>query len=366
MDEAKWAWLCLHRAFADYPRLFRVVRERFPSPADALKAPPAELRSLGLDEERIERLTSPRRQAEAHKEFDRLQKKGYSLVTFEDVEYPVGLREIFDPPAVLICWGGADGLQGPAVAIVGTRNPSPYGRAFAERLAEDLASGGIVVVSGLALGIDAYAHWGALKGGRTVAVLGSGLENIYPRHNRKLAAKIAASGAVVSEFPLDAEPFAGHFPQRNRIISGLSLAVVVVEAAEQSGSLITARLALEQNREVMAVPGNVTSELSRGTNRLIKEGAKLVESWVDVAEDLPSPLREILLARKQGGTPPLPLLTDEEAALYGMLRPDEVVHIDLLHEKSGRPVTELATLLLNLEIKGLIVQRPGTYYQRRM
>jgi DNA processing protein len=236
----------------------------------------------------------------------------------------------------------------------------------AERLAEDLASRGVVVVSGLAVGIDSSAHWGALKGGRTVAVLGSGLESLYPKENRKLMEKITERGAVVSEFPLGTEPFAGNFPRRNRIISGLAQAVVVVEAAEKSGSLITSGFALDQGRDVMAVPGNVTSDVSRGTNRLIKEGAKLIEDWEDIAEELPSPLREKLLAQKEGETQPLPLLNDEEAAVYKLMKTDELIHIDELLEQSSLSVSELLVLLLNLEIKGLITQSPGKCYQRRM
>ena len=292
--------------------------------------------------------------------------KGYSLLTFEDGEYPACLREIGDPPCVLYYAGCAEVLQGPAVAIVGTRRPSPYGRAVAERLAEDLASRGVVVVSGLAVGIDSSAHWGALKGGQTVAVLGSGLESLYPKENRKLMEKITERGAVVSEFPLGTEPFAGNFPRRNRIISGLAQAVVVVEAAEKSGSLITSGFALDQGRDVMAVPGNVTSDVSRGTNRLIKEGAKLIEDWEDIAEELPSPLCEKLLAQKEGETQPLPLLNDEEAAVYKLLKTDEFIHIDELLERSSLSVSELLVLLLNLEIKGLITQSPGKCYQRRM
>jgi DNA processing protein len=178
--------------------------------------------------------------------------------------------------------------------------------------------------------------------------------------------KITERGAVVSEFPLGTEPFAGNFPRRNRIISGLAQAVVVVEAAEKSGSLITSGFALDQGRDVMAVPGNVTSDVSRGTNRLIKEGAKLIEDWEDIAEELPSPLREKLLAQKEGETQPLPLLNDEEAAVYKLMKTDELIHIDELLEQSSLSVSELLVLLLNLEIKGLITQSPGKCYQRRM
>ncbi|MCX6564549.1 MAG: DNA-processing protein DprA [Candidatus Aminicenantes bacterium] len=366
MDERRLSWLALNLALWDNLKLLQKVLSRFPSPREAFRAPEAELTSLGFDADRAERLRSPAFMERAHKEFDRLQQKGYSLVTFGDTEYPADLKEIFDPPCVLYVQGRAEVLQGPAVAIVGTRKPSPYGRAVAERLAEDLSSRGVVVVSGLALGIDSAAHWGALKGGRTVAVLGSGLDNIYPRVNRKLVDKLAERGAALSEFPLDTDPFAANFPRRNRIISGLARAVVVVEAAERSGSLITAGFALDQGREVMAVPGNVTSDMSRGSNGLIKKGAKLVESWEDVAEELGSPLRETLLAQKEGETRPLPLMTDSEAAVYHWLKPDELTHIDELVEKGSLSASELLVLLLALEIKGLVRQSPGMNYQRRI
>jgi DNA processing protein len=344
--------------------LLKRLLDRFPDPVEALAAPILELRTLGFDEDRAAELGSPGLRDRAEKEFDRVVEKGYSLLTFGDVEYPSLLGEIFDPPCVLYCAGRRDALEGPAVAVVGSRHPTPYGRAVAARLAEDLASRGLVIVSGLAVGIDTAGHEGALKGGRTVAVLGSGLENMYPRENRKLFGAIVEAGAVVSEFPLDTDPFAGNFPRRNRVISGLSRAVIVVEAARRSGSLISARMALDQDREVMAVPGNVTSEMSRGTHWLLKAGAKLVEDWEDVAEELPSPLREALLATRKGETRPLPLLTEEEAAVLARLKPDEPVSVDALVEESGRTVSELLGTLLALEIKGVATQRPGKLYLR--
>ena len=366
VDDRRISWLALNLALWDSLKLLRTVLERFPHPSEALAASPAELAGMGFDPLHAARLASPGLRDEAHKEFDRLKKKGYSLVTFEDSDYPVYLKEIFDPPLVLACAGRTEALQGPAVAIVGSRTPTPYGRAVAERLAADLASRGIVIVSGLALGIDAIAHWGALGGGRTVAVLGSGFDEVYPKQNRRLMDKIAESGAAVPEFPLDIEPFQGNFPRRNRIISGLVQAVVVVEAAAKSGSLITAQFALEQGREVMAVPGPVTSDLSRGTNALIKGGAKLVGGWEDVAEELPSPLRESLLAQRPGETQPLPLLTEEEAAVFALLKPDAPTSIDDLTEACGRSVSELLVVLLNLELKGAATATAGRQYLRRL
>ncbi len=364
--EERLSWLAFNLALAEWPALARAVLDRYPTPDDAFAAPLIELRALGFDDDLAGRFLSPGLRDQAQKEFDRLGKNGYSLLTFADIEYPIFLKEVFDPPYVLYCAGRTEALQGPAIAIVGTRRPSPYGRAVAERLAEDLASRGLTIVSGMARGIDAIAHGGALKGGRTIAVLGSGLMNVYPPENRRLFARIAESGAVVTEFPLDAGPLGFHFPLRNRVISGLALGVVVVEAADKSGSLITAGLALEQNREVMAVPGNVTSALSRGAHWLIKKGAALVEGWEDVAEALPSPFREAVLAERPGETRPLPLLSEEEAAVLGRLAPDEAVSIDELTERCGRTVSELLALLLSLEIKGAVKAAPGKRYLRSL
>jgi len=359
-------WVALNLVLSDYLKLAQRVVEKFPALDEIFRTPWPQLVSLGLDEEKARKIASSKILDQAQKEIDRLQKKGYSLLLLEDEKYPGFLRETFDPPFVLYCAGKVEALQGPAVSIVGTRNSSPYGRAVAERLAEDLSSRGVVIVSGLARGIDSAAHWGALKGGETVAVLGSGLENIYPKENRKLFEKIVKEGTVISEFPLEAKPWASHFPLRNRIISGLSYALVVVEGSRHSGSLISARLALEQNREVMAVPGNVTSELSQGTNWLIQNGAKLVETWEDVAEELPSPLREKLLTQKEEKSGELPLLSPEEAKIFELLHGDALIHIDELWDKCEFSISELLAVLLDLEIKGFVVQRPGKYFQRRM
>jgi DNA processing protein len=223
-----------------------------------------------------------------------------------------------------------------------------------------------VVVSGLARGIDSIAHWGALGSGRTVAVLGSGLDDVYPPENKGLYRKIAESGTVITEFPPRMPPFGFHFPLRNRIISGLSLATLVVEATRQSGSLITARLALEQNREVMAVPGNLTSGLSRGANWLIKSGAKLVETWEDVVEELPLPLRESLLAPKAREKRTVPAMSPEERKVFDCLSAEALIHIDELVEAADASVSEMLGLLLSLELKGLVRQVPGKYFQRSL
>jgi DNA processing protein len=340
---------------------------RFPSVEDVFRAERADFEGLRLEKEAVEAIVGGRALALAGREVEKIGRKAYTLLTLEDPGYPGYLREIFDPPFVLFCEGDVEVLRNPAVAVVGARRPTPYGRAVAEKLAEELADRGCVVASGLALGIDACAHRGALRQGRTIAVLGSGLDVPYPRENRGLAREISERGAVVTEYPLETPPLAEHFPVRNRIISGLAIGLVVVEAARRSGSLITAKLALSQDREVMAVPGNVTSELSHGTNDLIRDGAKLVESWKDVAEALPSPWRENLLARRDEKEENSPdSLSREERRLVSELPVDAALPIDELAERTGLSVSSLLALLLGLELKGAVVQHPGKQFQRRM
>lgn len=365
VERNKRYWVALNLVLAEKLRAAKKIVDHFPRIADAFEASSQDLVALGVEETDARRIASSDILDQASREIEKLEKKKFLILTLEDKEYPDYLREIFDPPFVLYCAGKVKALKGPAVSIVGARKPSPYGRAVAMRLAQDLASRGIVIVSGLAWGIDSIAHLGALKGGRTVAVLGSGLENIYPRENRRLFDRIVEQGAVVSEFPLKSPPLGFHFPTRNRIISGLSLGVVVVEATKKSGSLISARLALEQNREVMAVPGYVTSELSQGTNWLIKSGAKLVESWEDVAEELPSPLKEQILSQKKEKKGKLPSMSPQEKKLFEFLKPDSLTHIDELLEKNDFSVSEVLSVLLSLELKGLVSQSPGKYFQRR-
>jgi DNA processing protein len=341
--------------------------ERFGTARAIFEARAPDLRCLRLSDEAFQAVVSRRALAAAEAELEKIRRMAYTLLTFEDPGYPRDLREIFDPPPVLYCAGRAEVLDEPAVAVVGSRRPTPYGRAIAEKLAGDLASRGCVIVSGLAVGIDACAHWGALRQGRTIAVLGSGLDVFYPKVNRGLAEKIMERGAVLSEFPLGTKPLQKNFPVRNRIISGLSLGLVVVEAAERSGSLISAGFALDQGRQVMAVPGNVTSELSRGANGLVKAGARLVESWEDVADELPSPWREKLLAQRQEKVDNSPdSLSEDESRLMKELPTDDAVHVDDLAERTNLPVSGLLALLLGLELRGLVVQHPGKLFQRSL
>jgi DNA processing protein len=333
---------------------------------DVFRCSKSDLLSSGLEKEIANALTSPDLLDRACREIDRLEKTGFSVLAIQDELYPECLRETFDPPLVLYYAGKIATLSKPAISIVGARKPTPYGRAVAEKLAHDLSAKGLVVVSGLASGIDSISHWGALKGGQTIAVLGSGLERIYPKESKPLFEKIIENGLVLSEYSLKAPPLKYHFPNRNRIISGLSIGVIVVEGTKKSGSLITARLALEENREVMAVPGNITSELSRGTNWLIKDGAKLVNDWKDVVEEFPSPLREKLLSNEKKERKEFPSLGKEEKKIYDLLFPDKLTSVDELVERSNLSVSEVLSVLLNLEIKDLVAQRPGKCYQRKL
>ena len=293
------------------------------------------------------------------RETERAAAAGVRIVTLDDEGYPANLRQIVDPPPVLYVRGEITGDDAEAVAIVGSRAATGYGRATAAVLSRELASRGVTVVSGLARGIDSSAHHGALEGGgRTIAVLGSGMDRVYPPENRPLAESVSRSGAVVTEFPFSSRPDRWHFPLRNRIISGLSLGVVVVEAAERSGALITGRMALEQNREVFAVPGNISSPVSAGPNSLIRDGAKLVSRVEDILEEFPRLAgREVLQLQL-----PQPL-TEEESSLLSHLG-SEPVPVDDLIRRSALSSARALSLLTALELKGLVDRQAGRGYVR--
>jgi DNA processing protein len=284
---------------------------------------------------------------------------GVRIITLDDEGYPANLRQIADPPPVLYIRGEITGEDAEAIAVVGSRAATGYGRATAAVLSRELASRGVTVVSGLARGIDSSAHHGALEvGGRTIAVLGSGMDCVYPRENRPLAESVARSGAVVTEFPFRSQPDRWHFPLRNRIISGLALGVVVVEAAARSGALITGRLALEQNREVFAVPGNISSPVSAGPNSLISDGAKLVSRVEDILEEFPR------LAGREPVQLQLPQpLSKEESSLMSHLG-SEPVAVDDLIRRSALPSARALSLLTALELKGLVDRQAGRGYVR--
>jgi len=373
-------WIALNMTPGVGPRAAAKLLERFGSAEAVFGALRSELERLRLRPEAVESIALRDRHEAAARELERVREiEGADVLVLDDGAYPAMLREIPDPPLTLYVRGSwQESLEAPCVGVVGSLRCSTYGQNVAHALARDLASRGVTIISGLARGIDASAHRGALEaGGRTVAVLGTGIDEVYPRDHEKLAADILEKGgAHVTQFPLGTPPVAENFPYRNRIISGLSLGVVIVEAAENSGSLITARLAMEQNREVYAVPGNITSRNSFGTNFLIKgAGAKLVQQWEDVVAEFPTEIAAALLppevkgkgARKSKDERPLPSdLSDGERVLLKLISSDEAAHIDALAESSGMAVAELSGVLLGLEMRDLVRQLPGKCFVRKL
>jgi len=373
-DEDTQFWLALTRVDGLGVRTAHKLIEQFGSPQAVYMASLTALEGAGLAARIAQAIFAQAGLKEAEKELKTAMASGCRLLTFAEEGYPALLRQIADPPLVLYVRGDARALTEHSVAVVGTRRPTAYGTSVTLRLAADLAQRGLVITSGMARGIDSASHRGALEAnGKTVAVLGSGLDVIYPRENQKLADRIAARGAVISEFPLGTSPAPENFPIRNRIISGLALGVVVVEAAEYSGSLITARLALEQDREVFAVPGNITAAQSFGPNHLIKQGAKLVDHWMDVVEELPAAVRSQLLpppeaSEGERGAAPLfeASLTPDQKAVFEALRADESLFVDSILSNVELSYPRVLQALLELEMSGLIRQLPGKNFIRKL
>jgi DNA processing protein len=347
---------------------------RYGSATACFQASALSLETAGLKADSIEALTSswPRERAELH--LAELAKLGGEVLILADPRYPALLRQTYDPPIVLYTVGNLDAaLAQPTVAIVGSRRCSTYGRNVAEKLSRDLAERGVTVISGLARGIDSAAHRGAIEGkGLTVAVMGTGLDAVYPKENRKLAEQIANGGALLTEFPLTTPPVSQNFPFRNRVISGLALGVMVVEGAERSGSLITARLAVEQGRDVFAVPGNITSSKSFGPNYLIKDGAKLVQNWLDIVEEFPLELKAPIVAAERGECRASQIrggdsgLTESERRVLLKLKVDQSTHIDQLIATCGLGLGDLMAALLNLEMTDRVRQLPGKSFVKRL
>jgi DNA processing protein len=366
MAEEVFYWLALSLTPGIGSTLMRRLLDRFNTPEAVFHAPMKELSKIeGLGEKVAQEIRKGPLEKVVERELSLLREVGGRVITLKDEEYPKRLKDIYDPPALLYVRGELKKEDEFAISIVGSRKTTPYGRWFTEKVSQELARHGVTIVSGMARGIDSLAHWGAISGGgRTIAVLGCGVDVIYPSENRNLFAKMIDRGAILSEFPMGSPPEGGHFPRRNRIISGLSLGVVVVQASEKSGSLITAGYALEQGREVFAVPGNVGTESSRGTHRLIKEGAKLVESSEDILE-------EILPQWRRGGEAtskveaPRPDLPEEERVLYELLG-ETPLHIDVMIRESRLDPGKVSSLLLNLELKGLVSQWPGKCFSKKM
>lgn len=369
---AQWReWLALRSVRGVGNVSFRMLLERFDSPQAVFAASVARLTDAGFQPAVARAIVSFDQWGAVDAELEQIVRAGVRLVTQADSEYPKNLTHIHDPPPFVYIRGSLEPQDQVAVAIVGARSASPYGRDVTRQLARDLAHRRVTVVSGLARGIDAEAHRAALEaGGRTIGVLGSGLDVLYPSEHRRLAQDMTQHGAVISEFALGSQPEAGNFPYRNRVISGLSLGTVVIEATEKSGSLITARCALEQNREVFAVPGHITASRSRGPHDLIKQGAKLVEGVEDILVEIAPavPAR----AEAQDGTgavsgqPGLSAIAalepDEE--LLVKLFDGEPLHVNVLIARSGLGPARVLEVLLGLELKGMVSQLPGTHFTR--
>jgi DNA processing protein len=380
---ARLGWMALALTPAMGPTRIAKAMERLGAAERVFEASLTELEGAGLPAQAAQFVFEGRGYNAAEDEAKRVAEVGGYFLTREDEEYPERLLEIYDPPAVLWIRGDAKLLARPGIAVVGTRQPSPYGAGMAEMLSRDLANRRLTILSGMARGVDTAAHKGALDaGGKTVAVWGTGIDVVYPKENKKLAERIVESGgAIVSEFRLGTFPAPQNFPLRNRILSGMSVGVLVVEAGEYSGTRITARCAMEQNRDVYAVPGNVTNKNAWGPNTLIKQGAKLTATWEDVWEDLPSYVKRRLEEQMEATAPnesnadgfaslfkdsdekPLP---DQERWVLDRLRRDESTQLDELIESLDAQLgsAEIFTALFELELRGRVKQLPGKNYVR--
>ncbi len=333
------------------------LENHFGNLESAWKASPGELKGSGLDSGSVRSFTTWQPKISLDEEMEKLERYGVRVLTWHDADYPARLKEIYDFPPLLYVRGSFLPQDEWNVAVVGTRRATVYGKQVTEEIVGDLVRNKITITSGLARGIDSIAHRTALEaGGRTIAVFASGLDIVYPGENASLARSIIQNGALVSEYPLGTKPRADNFPRRNRIMSGLSLGVLVIEADETSGAMITARLALEQDREVFAVPGSILSPLSRGTNRLIQEGAKLVCNCNDILEELNLTAVAEQLELKEVIAP-----SETEAVLLKELSA-EPVHIDEVCRRSGLPVSTVSSTLAMMEIKGMVKQVSGMSY----
>jgi len=352
-------WLLWNRVPGVGPTRFYKLLEEFGNMTEAWKASPETLKPL-LGEKAFAGWREVRENWDADAEMEKIDHHRYRVYLFSEPDYPPLLKQIADPPPVLYCRGGFEYGDDIAVAIVGTRKPTPLGAFTANELAVELSRQGLMIVSGMARGIDSAAHQGALDaGGRTTAVLGCGLDVVYPRENEGLMEQIAANGAVVTEFPLGTQPLALNFPARNRIISGLSLGVVVVEATNDSGSLITAGFSLEQGREVFAVPGSIGNEGSKGPHKLIRQGAKLVENYRDILNELavPPPVAAAI------NDISVEMLNCQEKMVFSVLT-REPLHVDQIIRRSGLASAQVNSGLMQLELRGLVKCFPGQLYMR--
>jgi DNA processing protein len=371
-------WLALSLTQGLGPTRCRKLVEHFGSPEAVFRASLTELESTGIQAVSAQSLATGKSGELAREEIANAAATGVTVISIDDPCYPPRLREIYDPPLILYVRGNPEVLPQPGIAVVGTRHPTPYGSGMAERLSCDLAAQGLVIISGMARGVDTASHRGAISAkGKTIAVFGTGVDVIYPKENSRLSEQIIAlGGALISEFRLGTFAAPQNFPIRNRILSGMSVGVLVVEAAEYSGTRITARCALEQNRDVFAVPGNVTNKNSWGPNTLIKQGAKLVATWEDVWEDLPAEVRLKLTpppSPESEGDSTASLFPNEglpphEKRILSLLKADESTHIDELVERLENELSssEIFAALFELELAGKIRQMPGKNFVKSM
>ncbi|MBI4838221.1 MAG: DNA-protecting protein DprA [Nitrospirae bacterium] len=364
MSDLKY-WLALNLLPDIGPFYARRLLSAFGSPENIFQMPAGELKKIeGIGENRAKSIAGFRQWDIVDKEISYAEKNNIKILPFKDPLYPERLRQIPDAPLLLYVKGDIKDDDKYAIAIVGSRTPTDYGLQVAERISYKLAAYGLTVVSGMARGIDGASHKGALMaGGRTLAVLGSVIDVPYPLENKGLMRALVPSGALISEFPLGTKPNTGNFPKRNRIISGLSLGVLVIEAGVDSGSLITVGYALEQGREVFAVPGNITSKTSKGTNDLIKKGAKLVENADEIINELAPQIKVILkeaqgAERQQNISAPAPHMTESEKKVYNILCKGPK-HIDAITREINIPASEALSTLLSLELKGAVRQMDG-------
>ena len=370
-ENASLYWLALALTPGLGPTRSRKLAEHFGGVHGVFHATLTELEATGIQVVSAQALASGKSIELAQQEMLRAAALGVSCVCFDHESYPSRLKQIYDPPTVIYVRGNVDTIVQPGIAVVGTRHPTPYGIGMSERLACDLAARGLIIISGLARGVDAAAHRGAVNAkGKTIGVFGTGVDVIYPReHNRLTEQILGLGGALISEFPLGTFAAPQNFPIRNRIISGLSLGVLVVEAAEYSGTRITSRCAIEQNRDVYAVPGNVTNKNSWGPNTLIKQGAKLTATWEDIWEELPEDVRLALQPQtglESGGSETASLFGENELGpherkILRVLKPDEATHIDEIVERLEAEISssEIFAALFELELSGKIRQLPG-------
>lgn len=350
-------WIGFNRVAGIGAARLRALIEHFGDLATAWQASPADLQQAGLDRRSLSSLLHVRRELDLQAEVDRVQRSGVQVLTWDDPDYPLNLRQVHNPPPVLYVRGRIEKRDEWAVAIVGTRRASVYGKEAAQMLSTALARAGVTIVSGLARGIDAIAHRTCLEaGGRTIAVLGCGLDVIYPPQHAGLAAEIARQGALVSEYPLDTRPEARNFPPRNRIISGLALGTVIVEADLGSGALITAGFAAEQGREVFAVPGSIFARGCQGTNRLIQQGAKMACSVTDILEEL----NLTMVSEQTQARMAIP--DNETESLLLQHLSTEPIHVDDLGRMVQLPIAQVTSTLALMELKGMVRQVGGMNY----